>query len=269
MEVVAVSVQYNSTWRYSGNQLKRWRMKANVSREELAAASNYSPDTIKAMEQGVRMPTARVLDVADGLCGAAGLLSAAKDYVKAEKFPPRAQDFMEYEQQAISLWWYEVALVPGLLQTETYARDLIGNRCPPLDEETVDERVAARVERQALLVRTPPVACSFVLYEAVLRGPHVGKEQLLHLLEVGRRGNVSVQVLPFDRAIPSALLGAMVLLETSERERYAFSEGQLASQLTSEPEVVGVYTERISMLRAEALSAAESVRFIERMVGEQ
>lgn len=44
-------------WRFSGNQLKRWRTKANVSREELAAASNYSPDTIKAMEQGVRMPT--------------------------------------------------------------------------------------------------------------------------------------------------------------------------------------------------------------------
>lgn len=44
-------------WRYSGNQMKRWRTKANVSREELAAAANYSPDTIKSMEQGVRMPT--------------------------------------------------------------------------------------------------------------------------------------------------------------------------------------------------------------------
>ncbi|WP_425540936.1 helix-turn-helix domain-containing protein [Streptomyces coeruleorubidus] len=56
----AVSAQYNSNsqppvaWRYSGNQMKRWRMKANISREELAAA-NYSLDTIKSMEQGVRM----------------------------------------------------------------------------------------------------------------------------------------------------------------------------------------------------------------------
>ncbi|MFK4103792.1 helix-turn-helix domain-containing protein [Streptomyces sp. NPDC019531] len=56
-------------WRYSGNQMKRWRIKANVSREELGAASNYSPDTIKSMEQGVRMPTPRVLDVADELPG--------------------------------------------------------------------------------------------------------------------------------------------------------------------------------------------------------
>ncbi|MFJ7767934.1 helix-turn-helix domain-containing protein [Streptomyces sp. NPDC097107] len=44
-------------WRFSGNQMKRWRTKANISREQPAAASNYSPDTIKAMEQGARMPT--------------------------------------------------------------------------------------------------------------------------------------------------------------------------------------------------------------------
>jgi transcriptional regulator with XRE-family HTH domain len=67
--------------------MKRWRTKANVSREELAAAANYSPDTIKSMEQGVRMPTHRVLDTADELCRAEGLLSAAKEYLQREKFP--------------------------------------------------------------------------------------------------------------------------------------------------------------------------------------
>lgn len=258
--------QAPGTWRYSGNQLKRWRTKAGVSREELGVAANYSPDTIKSMEQGVRMPTSRVLDAADVLCHAEGLLSAAKEYVQREKFPARAQDFMLHEREAISLWWYEVALVPGLLQTEAYARRLIGNRCPPLDEETVEERVAARLERQDLVIRKPPVACSFAIYEAVLRGPHVDTGQLLHLLEVGSRNNVTIQVLPFERAVPAALLGAMVLLEARDHERLAFSEGQLVTQLTSDPEVVSSYTERLSMIRAEALSAAESAQFIERMV---
>lgn len=91
-EVRAVSAQYNSpspvAWRYGGNQMKRWRTKANVSREELAEAANYSPDTIKSMEQGVRMPTPRVLDVADELCGAQGLLSAAKEYLQRERMSP-------------------------------------------------------------------------------------------------------------------------------------------------------------------------------------
>jgi transcriptional regulator with XRE-family HTH domain len=89
-------------WRYSGNQLKRWRTKANVSREQLAAASNYSPDTIKSMEQGVRMPTPRVLDVADGMCGADGMLSAATGYLQREKFPERLQEYVEREKEAIS-----------------------------------------------------------------------------------------------------------------------------------------------------------------------
>ncbi|MFD3931989.1 helix-turn-helix domain-containing protein [Streptomyces sp. NPDC058614] len=254
-------------WRYSGNQMKRWRTKASVSREELAAASNYSPDTIAAMEQGARMPTSRVLDAADELCQAGGMLSAAKEFLNREKFPPRAQDFMEREREAISRWSYEVTLVPGLLQTKGYARELIENRVPPLDEETVEERIAARMDRQAILTdRKPPVALSFVLYEAVLRSPQVDAEQLRRLLEVSRLRNVVLQVLPFERAIPAALMGPMVLLETRDHERFAFTEGPFASELSADPDVVSRVTERLSMIRTQALSPAESARFIERMV---
>ncbi|MER6348219.1 helix-turn-helix domain-containing protein [Streptomyces sp. NPDC001595] len=256
-------------WRFSGNQLKRWRTKANVSREELAAASNYSPDTIKAMEQGVRMPTARVLDVADELCEAQGLLSAAKEYLSREKFPARAREFMEREREAISRWSYGIALVPGLLQTKEYARTLIENRLPALDEDTVEERIAARIERQAILTdQKPLVSLSFVLYEAALRSPLVNAAQLQRLLEVGRLRNVAMQVLPFDRAITAALQGPMVLLETRDHERFAFTEGPFASELSADPDIVSRVTERLSMIRAQALSPAETARFIERMVDE-
>ncbi|MEU1147902.1 helix-turn-helix transcriptional regulator [Streptomyces sp. NPDC005901] len=264
-----MSVQYNPTWRYGGNQLKLWRMKANVSREELGAAANYAPDTIKAMEQGVRMPTPRVLDAADELCGAQGMLSAAKGYVRGQKFPARAQDFMEREREAISLWSYEATLIPGLLQTKAYATALIGNRHPPLDDETVESRIAARLERQSLLASSPPVAFSYVLYEAVLRTPQVDREQLLHLLDMGQRRNITLQVLPFASAIPAALLGPMVLLETRNHERLAFAEGPLMSELSDDPEVVCTTTERLSMIRTEALSPAKSAPFIERMVDGQ
>lgn len=264
-----MSVQYNPTWRYGGNQLKLWRMKANVSREELGAAANYAPDTIKAMEQGVRMPTPRVFDAADELCGAQGMLSAAKSYVNGQKFPARAQDFMEREREAISLWSYEATLIPGLLQTKAYATALIGNRHPPLDDETVESRITARLERQALLTSSPPVAFSYVLYEAVLRTPQVDREQLLHLLDMGRRRNITLQVLPFACAIPAALIGPMVLLETRNHERLAFGEGPLVSELSDDPEVVCTTTERLSMIRTEALSPAKSAPFIERMVDGQ
>ncbi|WP_307680149.1 helix-turn-helix transcriptional regulator [Streptomyces sp. V4I2] len=247
--------------------MKRWRTKADITREELAAASNYSPDTIKSMEQGVRMPTPRVLDVADELCRAEGMLSAAKEYLHREKFPARAQDFMEREKEAISLWWYEVTYIPGLLQTKGYARSLIENHVPPLDEETVEKRIAARMGRQAILTgRKPPVGLSFVVYEAALRSPQADAEQLLHLLEVSRLRNVVVQVLPFERAIPAALMGSMVLLETHDHERFAFTEGPFVSELSADPELVSRASERLSMIRTQALSSAESARFIERMV---
>ncbi|MEV6002546.1 helix-turn-helix transcriptional regulator [Streptomyces griseomycini] len=254
-------------WRYSGNQMKRWRTKANISREQLAEAANYSPDTIKSMEQGVRMPTPRVLDVADELCRAEGMLSAAKDYLQREKFPARAQDFMEREREAIGHWSYEFSLIPGLLQTKEYTRALIENRYPPLDEETVENRVAGRMERQVIITgRKPPVALNFIIYEAALRSPQVDVEQLRHLLEVCRLRNVVLQVLPFERAISDALMGPMVLLETRDHERYAFTEGPFASELSADPEVVSRVTGRLSMIRAQALSPAESARFVERMV---
>ncbi|MEU4655750.1 helix-turn-helix transcriptional regulator [Streptomyces sp. NPDC023723] len=256
-------------WRFTGNQLKRWRTRANISRIQLAAATNYSPDTIKSMEQGVRMPTARVLDVADEMCDARELLSAAKEYLAkgTEKFPARAQEFMEREREAITIWWYEIALIPGLLQTERYARTLIERRDPPLDDETIAERIAARMERQAIMTeRRPPVGLSFVLYEAVLRSPLVDAEQLIRLLDVSRLRNVTLQVLTFERAIPSALLGSTVLLETNTYERFAFSEGPIASELSADPGVVNRVSERLSMIRTEALSADESTRFIEGML---
>ncbi|MEU5115480.1 helix-turn-helix transcriptional regulator [Streptomyces longwoodensis] len=257
-------------WRFSGNQLKRWRTKANVSREELAAASNYSPDTIKALEQGVRMPTPRVLDVADELCGAEGILSAAKDYLSREKFPPGALGFMERERDAVSHWSYESAYVPGLLQTERYARWLIDNHVPTLDEETVERRVAARMERQGILTEHKPlVDLSFVVFEAALRVPQADTDQLRRLLDASRLRNVVLQVLPLERTTPAALMGPMVLLETRDHERFAFAEGTLSSELSADPEVVRQTTERLSMIRTQALRPDDSARFIERMVDHQ
>jgi hypothetical protein len=153
------------------------------------------------------------------------------------------------------------------LQTKEYTRALIENRYPPLDEETVEERITGRMERQAILTeRKPPVALSFTMYEAALRSPLVDSAQLHHLSQVSRLRNVLIQVLPFEQAIPAALLGPMVLLETRDHERFACAEGQLGSQLTADPDIVSRTTERLSMIRAEALSPAESARFIERMV---
>ncbi|MGW3241554.1 helix-turn-helix domain-containing protein [Streptomyces sp. NPDC001070] len=259
-------------WRYCGNQVKLWREQAGVTREQLAREAAYGYETVKSMEQGRRRPSSRFLQIADQLCGAQGKLAAAEAFLKPEKFPARSQDFFRYEAEAVSLWSYEPLLIPGLLQIEATVRALLGAHRPPLDDAVLEERVRARLERQSLLWRSPPVEFSFVVYEAALRCPVGGtdtaKRQLLHLLEVAELRNVSLQVLPFAAGAHPGLNGPIVLLETREHERLALTEGQSLSLLTADPEQVGALTQRHGMIRTEALGADESARFIKRMAGE-
>jgi hypothetical protein len=86
---------------------------------------------------------------------------------------------------------------------------------------------------------------------------------------MARLGNVLVQVLPFERFVSTALVGPMVLLETHDHERHAYSSGQAMSQLTTDPAVVSVHLERLSLIRTMALSPAETARFIERMAAQR
>ncbi|MEU1617973.1 helix-turn-helix transcriptional regulator [Streptomyces sp. NPDC005722] len=253
-------------WRYCGNQVKLWREQAGVTREQLAREAAYGYETVKSMEQGRRRPTTRLLQVADQLCGAHGKLTAAQEFLKPERFPERTREFMQAESEAIALYGYEPLLVPGLLQTEAYARALMGNSCPPLDDETIEERVAARLERQEKLRRKPAALFGFVLYEAALRtsvgGPEVMKRQLQGLLTAGSLRNVSIQVLPADRVAYPALSGSLVLLETEEHEHLAYVEAQETSALYTDPTKVSRLSQRHGIIRMQALGVEESARFI-------
>ncbi|MFH8787268.1 helix-turn-helix domain-containing protein [Streptomyces roseoverticillatus] len=258
--------------RYFGKQFMMWRQEAEMSREEVAEAVGYSAEMVRSVEQGRRACPPRMAEIADELFGARGKLKAGLSYLTREKFPERSKEFFSFESEAITLWGYQPLLIPGLLQTEAYARALVGSNHPPVDDEEVEERVAARMERQGLLTRRPLVQCSFVIYEAALRcrmgGVDVCKEQLLHLLEVGKLRNVSIQVLPFGSAFSAALSGPLVFLETAKHQRFMLAEGQMISHFTGDPENVSVATQRQGAIQSEALSTEESARFIEQMVSE-
>ncbi len=193
------SSQFPASYRYFGSQFQLWRQNAQVRRETIAEAANYSVDTVKSVEQGRRRVPPRLAEIADEMFGARGMLLAGLSHLKREPFPARSQDYFRYDSEAIALNWFELALIPGPLQTEAYALALMSDFSPPLDDETIQDRVAARMERKALLTRKPLVGCSFIIYEAALRCPVGGREafreQMLHLLEVSKQRNISVQVL--------------------------------------------------------------------------
>jgi hypothetical protein len=124
---------------------------------------------------------------------------------------------------------YANHVIPGMLQTEAYARAIFSCHCPPLEDDEIENGVTARLERQSVLQRKPTPLVSFVLEEHTLTrplgGPVALKEQLSHVLEVGQRRNVEIQVMPHDRETHAGLNGPMILLETAERKRLAYVEG--------------------------------------------
>ncbi|KUF17912.1 helix-turn-helix domain-containing protein [Streptomyces silvensis] len=261
-----------AAWRYCGSQIKLWRAEASVSRAALADEAGYDCEYVKSMENGRRRPTLRLLQVADQMCGAGGKLAAAQQYLKPEPFPQRTQAYVQAEAEAIALYAYGALLIPGLLQTKEYAYELLSKSCPPVDEDTVRERVAGRLKRQQKLHGKPPAHVSFVIHEAALRGMVGGRDvmrsQLAHLLEVGKRRNVSIQVLPFAVAPPVALGGPMVLVETVEHEQYGYVEGQETGALYADADTLNALRQRLGAIRMQALNIAESARFIGKVADE-
>ncbi|OEV06157.1 DNA-binding protein [Streptomyces nanshensis] len=258
-------------WEYCGNQIKLWRERAGVSREDLARRASYSYEAVRSMERGVRKPQLAVLQVADVVCGANGILLAAAPYLKPERFPSYSQEFMETETSALSHSSYEGEFIPGLLQTEETVRAMLHAHCPPLEDETLEERVKARLERQNLL-RQQTKAFNFVISETALRDRVVNAEahkaQLNHLLSVGAPRNVTIQVMPHGRGPHPGRLGPYVLLETSGHEYYGYEEGQTTGVLYADPEKLSVLRQRHDMILRQALSPGESLRFIEELAEE-
>jgi transcriptional regulator with XRE-family HTH domain len=266
------SQQAQQNWRYCGGQIKLWREEAGVSRQALAGEAGYDGEYVKSMECGRRRPTLRLLQIADQLCGARGKLVAAHEFLKPEPFPARSQEYMAIEAEAIVVHHYALGLIPGLLQTGEYARALISESCPPLDDETVEERVRARLSRQEALTRRTKTVYGFVIHEAALctevGGRDVMRRQLLKLLEIGALRNVSIQVLPFGRCNGLALNGSFVLLETVDHEHFAYVEGPETSVLQSDADKVSYLAQVHGMIRMQALGVEESAGFIGKVAEE-
>ncbi|HEX5598292.1 MAG TPA: DUF5753 domain-containing protein, partial [Micromonosporaceae bacterium] len=227
------------------------------------------------VELGRRMPDPAFVERAEQALGNTGALRKAAGHLARQ--PGLAAWFRQWarlEAMAISLCTYECRVVPGLLQTEAYAR-AVSLSVPPLpDEEEMNARIAARLARQELLStkRKPPTAFSFILEQAVLErytgGEEVTRELLDHLLGVvERHWNVEVQVMPLRRPVHAGLDGPLQLLETPENQWFAYSEGQKNGRLITDRKEISVLQQRYAKLRSQALTPEDSVSLLKRMRG--
>ncbi|MEV4190544.1 helix-turn-helix domain-containing protein [Streptomyces toxytricini] len=258
--------------RVFGRQLKRFRIRAGVERTELGARLGYSASTIAAYEQGRRVPPPRFIDQADDLLDAGEVLKEMKEEVARAQYPAFFRDAARLEAEAVELHVYATKAVPGLLQTEHYARAVFTMSRPLLAEETVEQRVAARLARQEILTRMPLPTISFVIEESVLRRPLGGRTvmhgQLRQVLMTGRRRNVEIQVVPTDLEEHAGLEGPFTLIETRDGRRIAYVEGYKDSRLHTDRTPVRELEEQYGILRAQALTPRASLVFVEKLLGE-
>ncbi|NLU71699.1 helix-turn-helix domain-containing protein [Streptomyces sp. HNM0575] len=255
-----------------GAVLKAFRRRARLTQEEFAPRMRYSPQTVASVEQGRRFPTAEFVERAEEVLDAFGALRGAARHLS--RSPGLARWFRQWarlEAEAITLSTYECRLLPGLLQTEAYARTLFVNQLPPLDDTQIEAQWVARAERKRLLTERPNTAYSFILEEHLfLRrtgGMEVTRGVIDHVLDVAELRNVEIQVMPVVRENHAGLHGPIRLLETPEHHCFSYCEGQETGQFVSDPTVVSMHQMRYARMRSQALSLEESLSLLRRMRG--
>ncbi|MFD6321907.1 Scr1 family TA system antitoxin-like transcriptional regulator [Streptomyces sp. NPDC058442] len=255
-----------------GRQLKLCRERAGLDRAELGSRAGYSASTIASFEQGRRIPPPKFIDNVDELLDAGGLLKAGKEEVARAQYPAFFRDAARLEAQAVELHVYATRAVPGLLQTEEYARAVCAMWRPLLDVEVIEQRVTARMARKDIFARRPAPHLTFVIEEAVLHRPLGGEAvwrgQMEHLLLVGEQRNVEIQVMPLSRKEHAGLAGPFTLMETKDERRIAYTEVQGDSHVHTERGKVRELETAYGSLRAQALTPAESLSLIEKLLGE-
>jgi hypothetical protein len=234
---------------------------------------------VSSLERGRRTPQPEFLDAADDLLGAGGLLRAATEEVVRAKARARVRhpawfrDYARLEAEAVELHDYSTLALPGLLQTEEHARAVFASRQPLLAEEIIEQRVAARLERQKILTRWPPPLTTFTIEESVLRRPTGGWDvhcrQLEQLLQFAKLRSVELQAMPTDREEHPSLGGPFILLTPKGRPQVGYLEIQNTSNLITDSEEVRMLAARYGSIRAQALTPRESLMLIEKILGER
>ncbi|MDQ0776221.1 transcriptional regulator with XRE-family HTH domain [Streptomyces aurantiacus] len=250
-----------------GSRVRRLRTAAGLTQAELGARTHVVSTRITQIERASgAKPTLQLARALDAVLGADDLLVELWPYVYREAFPDWSRKFMEYAEQAVAIRQYAAHVVPGLLQTKDYARAVLSLDALLDGEAQLEERVTARMGRQARLSSPDRPELWVILDEAVLRrpigGPAVMRAQLARLLESAAVRHITVQVLPFDQGGHEAMGGSLTILTLPDGSEVAYTEGSDYGQLIEEPADVSRYKVIYDRLRAASLPPLMSLDMI-------
>jgi transcriptional regulator with XRE-family HTH domain len=256
----------NSPQAIWGRELKYYREAAGLTQPQLAEIINYDTSVISRVENG-RIPAsiefAKACDAVPAL-NTNGTLTRTLDYRKGEVFPSWF-DWPKHEAEAVRLRAYHNSLVLGLLQTPAYARAVLYG-----DES----KVAARMQRQAILARDdpPPPHLTCLLSEIVLHhnpgGDHeMMKEQLLHLA-ASESNQIRIQIVPNGIAHPGSA-GPFVVATLDDGREVAYCETAIKGLTAGDPNHLRTLNTNFDEIRSHALPVEQSINLIQRTAEER
>lgn len=270
-----------------GRELKRRREATGCKRPETAKKVRVDGSTLFRAEEGRNTPNVRLVeDLCDLYEVSPATRGALLDLLERAKTPPWwavyniPKDFglcLTREEDAASIDWFELGLVPGLLQTEDYARTVIAAGPNTGD---IEARIELRMKRQDILNRPSPPALSVVIPEEVLYRPvggwHVHARQAESLLRATEQPNISLQVVPraagYYRGLTAASFQVHHAAPDSDgtvREPTAvYAESLSGSTYREDPSEVFRYTEAFDDIREAALGPEESRTTIKHAIEE-
>jgi transcriptional regulator with XRE-family HTH domain len=269
------------------DELKAHREARGWTQADLAARINFSESLIAQVETGWKLPSAEFAKALDrvfqtpgftedepGKRGTPGTFGRQAAKLRNVPFPASFQSFVPFESKAVALHVYEHSQIPGLLQTEEYARAVLATR-PNTTEGDVENLVAGRLERQTVLRRDdpPPPMLWALMDEGVLHRPvappDVMYEQLIHLVDRSRLPNVTIQVIPYGAAGHIGLLGAFTIADRDGSGSIVNLEDIADGRVTEDAATVSQVTLRYKSLQSEALPKGASRELIVRVAEEQ
>jgi transcriptional regulator with XRE-family HTH domain len=268
------------------DELRAHRSTHGWTQADVAAKTSYSESLIAQVETCRKAPTpelARALDRvfatpgftedAPGMPGTPGTFGRLVARLHNLPFPASFRSFAPHEAEATALYIFEHSMIPGLLQTEAYARAILETH-PDVTEDVVSERLAGRLSRQAILERDdppPPVVCALIDQSALNReigGPVAMRDQLVHLVAMSRRPNITVQIIPNTGAHPG-LLGAFTVADLGGSPGIVNVEDITEGRVAEDTATVSMVALRFHSLRGDALSRGASRDLIEEVIQER
>ncbi|MGY0060992.1 helix-turn-helix domain-containing protein [Streptomyces sp. LZ34] len=249
-----------------GAELRRHREEAGMSLDQLAEVVSSSRSHLGRIELAEYMIPPELPAQLDAAFGTDGIFVKLYALARREVHPDKYRRRMELETRAQAIACYAGQLVPGLLQTEDYARELFRVSNPEATAEEIEEKVAARMSRQALLRGAPAPHLSVVLDEASVRRPIgepvVMRAQLARLAELVDTPTSVIQLLPFEHGGHALMGGTLNLLTLDDGTTIAYEESIATGELLEDRERVVRRMRSYDLLRAYALSPTQTAAFI-------